>query len=64
MNDTRRIVPAVLNGGPAALIYAGPKDLIGAVFVEPGEHGKIARIRWVRNPAKLTRLPPSVHEAW
>jgi RNA polymerase sigma-70 factor (ECF subfamily) len=49
-----RIVVATLNGGPAALVYAAPDELIGAVFVEPAEDGAASTIRWVRNPAKLT----------
>ena len=45
-----------LNGGPAALVTTGSGEVIGAVFVKPGEHGAAAEIRWVRNPAKLTAL--------
>jgi RNA polymerase sigma-70 factor (ECF subfamily) len=45
-----------LNGGPAALIATNTGDVIGAVFVEPDEHGAATEIRWVRNPAKLATL--------
>ena len=56
LSEHRRIVPATLNGGPAALVHTGSDELIGAVFVEPTDDGRAAVIRWVRNPAKLTRL--------
>lgn len=49
-----RIAPTTLNGGPAISVASQSGDLIGAVFVEPGLDGRIAEIRWVRNPAKLT----------
>jgi RNA polymerase sigma-70 factor (ECF subfamily) len=52
----RRILLTALNGGPAALVYGESGDMIGAVFVEPGDDGRAAEIRWVRNPAKLTGL--------
>ena len=49
----RRILPATLNGGPAAMVYSGSGELIGAVFVEPTSDGRAAELRWVRNPTKL-----------
>lgn len=52
----RRVVPSSLNGGPAVLIYANPRTLIGAVFIEPSVDGRVGAIRWVRNPTKLTGL--------
>lgn len=54
--DHRRVVPASLNGGPAILIYANPRTLIGAVFIEPTHDGNVGEIRWVRNPTKLAGL--------
>ncbi|MET0910316.1 MAG: RNA polymerase sigma factor SigJ [Ilumatobacteraceae bacterium] len=54
--DHRIIEPANLNGGPAALVYAKPGLLIGAVFVEPTVEGGASTIRWVRNPTKLVGL--------
>jgi RNA polymerase sigma-70 factor (ECF subfamily) len=50
------VTPTTLNGGPAILISTPTHDLIGAVFVEPAPDGRIADIRWVRNPSKLTDL--------
>lgn len=59
----RRVEITTLNGGPAALVFAGRDALLGAVFVEPDDDGRAALIRWVRNPSKLQRLldprPPS-----
>jgi RNA polymerase sigma-70 factor (ECF subfamily) len=63
LSAKRRVVLAELNGGPAALIYAGPERLIGAVFVEPGEGGRAALIRWVRNPSKLRSLGEGLHSS-
>jgi DNA-directed RNA polymerase specialized sigma24 family protein len=40
----------------AVLVSAGAGQLIGAVFVEPGEDGGVGLIRGVRNPAKLVGL--------
>ena len=50
------IESANLNGGPAALVYAKPGLIIGAVFVEPTVDGGATTIRWVRNPTKLAGL--------
>lgn len=55
MDDGGRIVATTLNGGPAALVYAGA-HLIGAVFVESDEAGRATEVRWVRNPDKLVGL--------
>jgi RNA polymerase sigma-70 factor, ECF subfamily len=49
------VVLVTLNGGPAALVFAG-ELLIGAVFVEPDHDGRALAIRWIRNPAKLVGL--------
>ncbi len=54
--DGGSVTRVMLNGGPAALVTTGSGEVIGAVFVEPGEHGAAAEIRWVRNPVKLTAL--------
>ncbi|UDY37318.1 RNA polymerase sigma factor SigJ [Dermatobacter hominis] len=54
--DGGSVSRVTLNGGPAALVATGSGEVIGAVFVEPGERGAAAEIRWVRNPAKLTAL--------
>jgi RNA polymerase sigma-70 factor, ECF subfamily len=54
--DNSVVEPAILNGGPAALVYAKPGRLIGAVFIEPGGDGGAATIHWVRNPTKLAGL--------
>jgi RNA polymerase sigma-70 factor (ECF subfamily) len=51
-----RIAAVTLNGGPAALFTSGAGEIIGAVFVEPGDDGNVAMIRWVRNPSKLATL--------
>jgi RNA polymerase sigma-70 factor (ECF subfamily) len=52
----RCVLPATLNGEPAVLVYAKPGALIGAVFVEPVDDGRVGAIRWVRNPTKLAGL--------
>jgi RNA polymerase sigma-70 factor (ECF subfamily) len=54
--DGGTVARVTLNGGPAALVTTGSGEVIGAVFVEPGDRGDAAEIRWVRNPAKLTTL--------
>jgi RNA polymerase sigma-70 factor (ECF subfamily) len=51
-----RIALTTLNGGPAVLISTATDHLIGAVFVEPAHGGRVAEIRWVRNPDKLSDL--------
>ncbi len=56
LGDSGSVTRVTLNGGPAALVTTGSGEVIGAVFVEPGEHGSAAEIRWVRNPSKLTAL--------
>ena len=50
------VTRVTLNGGPAVLVTTGSGEVIGAVFIEPGERGDAAEIRWVRNPAKLAAL--------
>ena len=50
------VTPVTLNGGPAVLVTTGSGEVIGAVFIEPGERGHASDIRWVRNPAKLAAL--------
>jgi RNA polymerase sigma-70 factor (ECF subfamily) len=55
-----RITSTILNGGPAVLVATSADELIGAVFVEPGFDGRIADIRWVRNPDKLSDVRSSV----
>jgi RNA polymerase sigma-70 factor (ECF subfamily) len=54
--DGGRVTPTTLNGGPAIFVSTASGDAVGAVFVEPGADGRIAEIRWIRNPAKLTDL--------
>lgn len=54
--DGGRVEPVSLNGGPAAVVTSASGEIIGAVFVEPGADGNAAKIRWVRNPSKLTTL--------
>jgi RNA polymerase sigma-70 factor, ECF subfamily len=50
------IARVTLNGGPAAVFTSGVGEIIGAVFVEPGDDGNVATIRWVRNPSKLAAV--------
>jgi RNA polymerase sigma-70 factor (ECF subfamily) len=54
--DGGRVEAVTLNGGPAALVTATTGEVMGAVFVEPAANGDAAKIRWVRNPAKLAVL--------
>ena len=56
MTPARALVPVTLNGGPAVLAYNGRDELIGAVFVEPADDGRIGAIDWIRNPTKLAGL--------
>jgi RNA polymerase sigma-70 factor (ECF subfamily) len=56
LTDGGTVTRVTLNGGPAALVTTGSGEVIGAVFVEPGDDGGAAAIRWVRNPSKLAAL--------
>ncbi|MEZ5410004.1 MAG: RNA polymerase sigma factor SigJ [Acidimicrobiales bacterium] len=53
LGDGGHVTSVSLNGGPAALVTSGAGEIVGAVFVEPGEDGNAAKIRWIRNPIKL-----------
>jgi RNA polymerase sigma-70 factor (ECF subfamily) len=56
LTDGGAVKRTTLNGGPAALVATGSGEVIGAVFIEPDDHGDAAEIRWVRNPEKLTAV--------
>ncbi|MBO3741328.1 RNA polymerase sigma factor SigJ [Actinoplanes sp. NEAU-H7] len=50
--------PADLNGGPAGLLTTAD-GVAAAVLLDLDEQGRVAVVRLVRNPAKLTRLGPA-----
>jgi RNA polymerase sigma-70 factor, ECF subfamily len=49
----REVAVTSLNGEPAVLVLGPRGELVGAVFVEPSREGRVAVVRWVRNPVKL-----------
>jgi RNA polymerase sigma-70 factor, ECF subfamily len=55
----RSFATVALNGEPGLAIFTDG-ELTSVVFVEPASPERIARIHWVRNPAKLARLGPAL----